>query len=364
MQEASFGRRTTSAIKGIALILMFVHHFFAYPEWYVEGISYPELAGYVSFFRYSMKICVPAFAFLTGYFYTYARNKTLRYSLRKMTDVLVSYWTVFFPLLLFALIGGYRGLSAFGFAMGVFGRNISLMTFCWYVSFYCLAMLLLPLLTRSGKPSLIRDAVRMVIAPVVLCTILEKRIGSDTVRTMIEEIRLWFPCVASGYLCSKYGAFEAAEKFLSRKAPWASYAVYALCILAAIAGRYCFESFGVEDISFLGEGWSLTCTMDVFYAPAFVYGVSMLLRRIESGHLVGALKRIGDKSLLMWYLHCIFFNVSNEITQRVLYWPGHPALVVMFGLALCYAAATIISPAERRLVQLKNRAMDRLWTWI
>ena len=33
----------TSAIKGVAIILMIVHHFFTFPSYYIEGISYPYL---------------------------------------------------------------------------------------------------------------------------------------------------------------------------------------------------------------------------------------------------------------------------------------------------------------------------------
>lgn len=360
MQKAGFDKKTTAAIKGIALILMFIHHFFAYPEWYVEGISYPELDGYIKFFRCSLKICVPVFAFLTGYFYAYGKKKTLYYSLRKITDLLVSYWTVYIPILLFALLTGYRGLSAFGFLLGIFGRNQSIMTFCWYVSFYCLAMLLLPLCARMDKPALVRDTVLLVIIPIVASTILEMMVGSDTLRTMIEEIRLWFPCVASGYICSKYKVFDAVEMNIGRKAACVRVFIYGACICFAIMGRYFCDSLKFGSIHCLGEDWIVSCTMDVFYAPIFVYGVSMLLREIEGGYIFEILRRIGDRSLLMWFIHCIFFNVSNEITQRILYWPKHPVLVVIFGLLICYMGAWIISPVEKRLIQLKNCMLERM----
>lgn len=360
MHRASFDKNTTAAIKGMALILMFIHHFFAYPEWYVEGISYPQLAPYVRFFRYSMKICVPTFAFLTGYFYAYTRKKSLHYSLRKMTDLLISYWLVFIPVLLFALMTGYRQLSAFGFILGVLGRNISLMTFCWYVSFYCLAMLMLPALTRIRKHAPVADTMLLVIIPIAASTVLENLIGSDTLRVMIEEIRIWFPCVASGYLCSKYKVFDAADVCLNRKSACMRILVYAACILFAVTGRYFFDSLSLGDFHCFGKDLSISFTMDLFYAPAFVYGLSMLLQYIKDGYIAKVLKSIGDQSLLMWFFHCIFFNVSNELTQRILYWPKHPVLVVVFGLAICYIAAWIISPVANRLIQAKNRMLERI----
>lgn len=354
VQETAFDRKTTAAIKGIALILMFIHHFFAYPEWYVEGIAYPQLTGYIRFFRYSMKICVPVFAFLTGYFYAFSHKRTLGYSLRKITDLLISYWLCFALILIIAWMTGYRELSAFGFLMGILGRNTSIMTFCWYVSFYCLSMLMLPLLTATDKRMPVRDMVLLLVVPIAASSILESLIKSKTISTMIEEVRIWFPCVASGYLCSKYGVFSRADARIRRLRGKAL--LYGACICFALVGRYFCDSFTL-GICCLGKDWKMSCTMDLFYAPAFVYGAAMLLQRTKNKYVLGAFKRIGDQSQRMWFIHCVFFNVSNEVTQRILYWPRHPVLVVAFGLVICYLAAWAISPLERRMIDLRNRVL-------
>ncbi len=77
-------KRDSDIIKGIAIILMYVHHFFCFPTWYVDGISYPQLTGFAEFFRFPTKICVPVFAFLTGYVY----NKNNEGGVRKLYIVL------------------------------------------------------------------------------------------------------------------------------------------------------------------------------------------------------------------------------------------------------------------------------------
>ena len=40
---AYMDRRTTGAIKGIALVLMFVHHMFAFPDFLMDPGMYPNL---------------------------------------------------------------------------------------------------------------------------------------------------------------------------------------------------------------------------------------------------------------------------------------------------------------------------------
>ena len=67
-------KEATNYIKGIALILMFVHHFFTFPKRYINGISYPYLSKFATLMCAPLKICVPVFAFLTGYFYYFSKR--------------------------------------------------------------------------------------------------------------------------------------------------------------------------------------------------------------------------------------------------------------------------------------------------
>lgn len=53
-------------IKGIAIICMIVHHAFGFPEWYVDGVSYPSILPVAEYIRNSARLCIPIFVFLTG----------------------------------------------------------------------------------------------------------------------------------------------------------------------------------------------------------------------------------------------------------------------------------------------------------
>ena len=61
-------KREGLIIKGIALIMMFFHHFFTFTEFYIDVISYPMLEQVFVFLQQPFKICVSVFAFLTGFF--------------------------------------------------------------------------------------------------------------------------------------------------------------------------------------------------------------------------------------------------------------------------------------------------------
>ena len=72
MKHNYFPRDISGAIKGIALILMFIHHFFTFPEWIICGIDYPWIRTFAIQFGAPTKLCVALFAFLTGYFHAFS----------------------------------------------------------------------------------------------------------------------------------------------------------------------------------------------------------------------------------------------------------------------------------------------------
>ena len=67
------------------------------------------------------------------------------------------------------------------------------------------------------------------------------------------------------------------------------------------------------------------------------------------------LRQIGKYSLLMWFVSCIFFNNSKKVSQPLLYWPGNPVLVLLWGLLLCCVVSALLDPVMKLLIKQKNR---------
>ena len=357
MKSAYMDRDTTSALKGVALVFMFVHHFFTFPGFYVEGISYPHLAEFANDFCVPLKICVPTFAFLTGYFYAFNQNRTLRYSLRKITDLYVSYWFVYLPLMAFAVITGCWEFYPTGVLKEMLALETPIMLFCWYVYFYAATMLLLPLLTRSRAHTPAEDTFLLLILPVSLTSVLAYWGLEGFAWQLTVDLRDWFPCVAVGYLFAKYGLFEKHfTPVLTRCRGCLSRTLLCLAMaLAAFFGRYYCQYLNLGTLNIRGGMYTLTYTMDILYAPLFVFAMGNLLLSLKKTFLYPLLGRIGSQSLLMWFLHCVFFNVTKEITQPFIYAPRNPILVTIFALALCYAAALAIDKLLKPALKLKNK---------
>lgn len=85
LKENNFiSRADTRLLKGVAIILMLVYHFFTFPEWYISGIGYSYSAILEKYLYGPTQWCVALFAFITGYTYYYNTNKSLFYSILKV----------------------------------------------------------------------------------------------------------------------------------------------------------------------------------------------------------------------------------------------------------------------------------------
>jgi len=356
MKQHYMDRDTTSAIKGIALIFMFIHHFFTFPDFLIGEVSYPWILTFADIFCEPMKLCVPVFSFLTGYFYFFNQNRTLRYSIRKITDLYISYWFVYGTILLFAVVTGCWEFTLYSFVYEMAALKMPLMVFCWYVLFYSYSMILLPLLARKDN-SHVEDMLFLLILPVTICSVLAEMQLQGFLYDVVVNIRNWFPGIVSGYLCAKYAVFEKLFDRNSSRCPNALSKILtwtAMAVLAA-AGRYWWQYLHLGSLEIRGGLYSIKLTADFFYAPLFVYGTARLLQYVRSTVLLRILKQTGKYSLHMWFFHCVFFNICRDVTQPVLYWPGHPVLVLIWGLILCYIPSVLIDKLIVPANKLKNR---------
>ena len=154
-RECYFDKETTSIIKGILLILMFILHFFCFPSWYVKGIEYPKLA-WLENFQGHFQICIAGFTFLTGYLYYFTRQKNFKYVVKKWKDILIPYWFVFGLLFLIAYLTNTYSGSIKTFVLEIFALERPVMFFCWYVSYYLIMIFMLWLLVRFIKNDLVK----------------------------------------------------------------------------------------------------------------------------------------------------------------------------------------------------------------
>lgn len=268
-------RETTFVIKGIAIILMFVHHSFTYPNWYIEGISYPSLLTFASCMRNPFRLCVAIFAFLTGYFYVFSA-KTYKYSFKKITDLLFAYWMIYLPILLISVLSGCYTLSWTDVLKECFSIINPVMVFCWYIHFYMITMLILPIISKLLDRNLLSALLIGIIVPVIVATFLTNYVSAF--KECIRELRLYFPVVATGYICARYSLFGTTNKCSASVQEHFSCKLFriflfGLLLLISFIGPYIFPHMEINFVTILETDSSIRISMDILYAPLFIYSV-------------------------------------------------------------------------------------------
>lgn len=342
-----FDKNMTNLLKGLMLVFMFCHHFFQFPQWYVKGVSYPSLEWFVQYV-YQLRICVPVFAFLTGYFYAFGSRHDYRYSWRKIVGVAVPYWLVLVPFLLIALLTGTADCSFLSLLGDVLAWRCRIMVFCWYVLFYAETMLLLPLLTRpQGKPAKIAALLAGIWVPVVAYHLVQGRLSPSWYQEVANDFQTYFPLVLVGYACAMAGAYQRLDALSGRlgaRLKAVAGAVLAVVMFAGQAKLCCWQA----EHPWL---YLLPRLLWLVSVPLFVYGVVLVMGQLSWRWLAEPLQLIGRLSLPMWFLHCIFFNVSRDYTQRILFFPVWPPLVLLWGLVLCGAVGWLVNRVSEWLLK-------------
>lgn len=333
-------RETTNIIKGVALIFMFMHHFFTFPDWYVHGNAYPILA----YFNIPLKICVAIFAFLTGYFYYYTPQKDYAYSLRKNVDLWIQYVVTFFLLLIPACILKVYEASAVKFVLELIGLYQPTMKFCWYVTFYFITMLILPVYSKLSHKNGMLAFLLAASVPSFVTAIFDFVSGNALGGMLFDQSSdfIWFSSVAAGYAFAQYGLFEKMHEGLQVSKTWLRVLLNVLFMI----------------IPFVAKG--VTPALSIVYAPLFLFGLVNLCEWIPGHRVVKPVAYVGKYSLQMWFLHCVFFNQCQEITQKILYYPQNSILVLLWGLILCLVVSIPLATLTTWIIKGKDKLIRKL----
>lgn len=337
-----FDRTMTLYIKGIALLCMLVHHFFTFPERYLPGIGYSNMELFARIFQTPTRICVSTFAFLTGYFYYFCKKKTLAYSVKKDFQMLIPYWVSFLVLLGLSFLGGARvSLKDILLEMLTFKKDVMVNT--WYVQFYLLAMLMLPLAVRFLPKNGAASYLVGLGAPVLLFTCLTE-FSPDGIAAITQKQSQWFTSIMSCYLVAQNDLFrKCLDPLRDRLGKSWKKAVYGLGLMAAAFILKRIFIHGIFGVVFLSYDLTFRLYMDVFYAPIFIYGIVTLLQHIQLPKWVLVpLASIGNLSLPMWFAHGLFFGVAKEVYQPIAFLPKEPIAVFIWATILTYGLAWCI----------------------
>lgn len=336
-----FGKRESTLITGIAIVLMFIHHFFGFADWLLENVEWRPVAKIgdrsIEFCVAKMGwFCVHIFAFISGYVmwkqqddYTSFRPIFLR-----AAKFLVCYWIICALFWVYAAAVGdvlpslpKMIKNLFGFALSVRSNDVCV-SFAWYVRYYICLLALAPLLLFLFSKGIRCDSVAL-----MLVFFFSSLYGPHP----LYISTLWpLFCSAMGILSAKYAVFERIRRGCGRTLPWW---ISAAGIVVVVYCRY-----ELLKTSFLCRGM-----VDPVLVIFFIYFFIELFNGLRSAGLEKVVAFMGTYSMNLWFIHSIFFT-GQRFLQPLLYAPRYSILVLLWGLVMCLPVAWAISKVQRRVL--------------
>ena len=322
-----FDKETTAYIKGVAIVMMIVHHFFAFPEWQLKEdmyISLLRIGGVPAELLLGRlcKLCVCIFAFISGYglFFALAKREPadrLRYCLKKAAGLVLMYWMalILFVAPVFLFFGK--------FSLGMFIRNLLLYDYSmiysgWYVLFYIEMLGFVFIYGFLKIKNGLLDAALIFGLSLIL-------------NSLVPEVPLahYFLPFMIGYVFSKYALYERFERIMKNEAP--RYAVSFLLLGVLVGVRL-----------LLGDVILRTPTVS-FIAPVLCYDLAVVVRFIVGwGPIKMLLAYLSKYCTWYWFLHVVFHSGIYPV-QAVGYLPRVSVLVVIWVFAVLMPFVVVLN---------------------
>lgn len=315
------------SIKGLAVLLMVFHHCFGFPEWYIDVPVFLD-NGILLEIAKSALICVPVFAFLTGWAYYHHQVKSIQYSAKKIITFLFDYWIVVIPISIFAIL-----FCGYHYTYGTVGEFLPLfphplMIFTWYVWFYILMMTVFPIFAIIETEQ--KKAWRILCFIIILAGILLTAHNYSG----LKYLWFWYPSAISGYFIAKYRLFETFSTRIKSK-----HIAFIIASLFYILSLYIFR-WG----SFFGESTGYSS------APLFITGSLLLRYAFPAKQFWNTLRYIGQHSMNIWFIHCIFFSsITRGIVQPIVYFRDNPLWIFFITVTVSLAASIVMQPIQKYL---------------
>lgn len=329
-----FDVKMTNRIKGVALMLMLVHHFFGFSEWYVDGIDYSQYMflnlPIQIWTQISTKICVPMFAFLTGWAYFFAKEKNYKYSFKKISVFLVNYWLILFGVVLplYVFVGGVvPSLKDMMLNMLALKAD-NMVMFAWYVYFYIFTMLVLPFWVKRLTDKPVVD----IVVSYAICTLtygamwMLKVEGLEIVINVFYDSFFWFMCVLAGFFVAKYDVFGKLYQVFYTPNVLKS----VLIIIAVLICRM---------------NWTKLCgvPLDSIYVTIVIFELLNIFADNRCKVVNRFFEFVGHHSTNVWFLHGVFFDPVTNVLQKYAYIPKVPVFVVLWAFVLCIPVSFVIN---------------------
>lgn len=314
------GKEDVCAIKGIAIILMLMHHL-----WRPDRITGGELEHLFNFmghsslevFGNSASLCVSIFAFVSGY------GKCLKYRDRKINtlkdikDIYLRYWQVF---LIFIPIGflcfgdqpvycsdvticnRYSDFNIKDMILNFLGLISTYNREWWFFLTYLLMTCMFPLVRYlNARFSATVNIFLTLVFQIVFMSIdkLGLFAGNAAYQNSLGWVSPYIACFMLGVIVAQHAMFSKLHEKIQRLSFIRVISVFLIVVIMLL--RYFTVGFALDTV----------------YAPIYIFALNCLLETIK--HSRRSLLLLGKNSTYMWLIHSFFCYYFGVVSRTVVF---------------------------------------------
>ncbi len=338
-QTSPFSIQDSLAAKGAAILLMLVHHLFAFPE-RLHGVSYlsslpmlPQASHPTEFYLGQLgKICVSMFLFLSGYgmmerLRTWTGSR-LSYALQKAWQVLATCWIVFAIFVPIGLIF-FKASPQFHFSVVDFLKNFFLIRYTyngewWFFQTYFILLALFPTLSLLAEKF---PALTLVSSLALLLFSLQFRFAHNLLLHQAPFVL--------GLIFSRLSLFQKGAGFFSPQ--------------RGQHGKITCLALGLFLLAYRARSRDEILLEPAAALLVILYSIHAARRFLPLGVF---LAHLGQFALPIWLTHSFF---CYYYFQHLIYAPRYSILIFTWLVLISYAAALTVNRLRQWVVPKKSK---------
>lgn len=361
MKQLEFTREDTRIIKGIAVILMFIHHLFAFPDRiHYDYISLTSISGRQIEFIIGVfgKICVGIFLFLSGFgmYKQYYKNENniKEIIFNKLKNLYMNYLLIFIIFVPMGFLLFNRHFLLSEFIGNIVGYSSSYNKEWWFFIVYVLLIITFPLFVKIIKNNFICEILKIMFIATIVRTVMPAAVKGSVLlefskTVFYKELYLmlqWLPCFLMGVVFAKLKLFpRLKELFVANKLD--NILVHMIIIIGTIYMRYKSKN---------------VIYFDYLLAPVFIFSIINAIRMLR---LNNVFFYIGKHSTNMWLVHSFF---CYYYFQKLVFYPEVSVIITLWLIVLSIISSIfieVIKESMKRiigLVQIKNMELEKKYS--
>jgi hypothetical protein len=336
----------TNIAKGVAVLLLLVHHLFSFPE----RLKYDYISLFTLFnengeyyIGHFGQIAIVIFLFLSGYglYKSNFKNPSniLNKSYTRLKKIMINYWVVFLifipmGLIFFGDIERFQNNSIMEFLRNFLALSSSYNGEWWFLYDYILLILIFPLIFQGVCKN-----------PILTLLISFFIFYNSSSQGNYYSVMYWQLAFMLGTFFAKYNLYTWVKKIynirLFRNLKLFNNVIFDLIIIVVL--------FRFRTTSQLFE----KTTIDMLIAPLFIFVIIQLMTKIK---LTTTLTYLGKHSMNIWLTHTFF---CYYYFQSIVYLPRISILIFIWLVLLTLLTSIIIN---KIILLINNKVLIKIQT--